>query len=85
MEMVSSEENNKTFGQAQSFVPGEASDWYLQSMEKDTNEYAATGGWGYSNFDKALKPLTDEKVMYSCFTCHQAVKARDYICRKYAP
>ena len=83
--MVPSEENNKTFGQAQSFVPGDAPDWYLQFMEKDTKKYAATGGWGYSNFGKDLKPLTDEKMMYSCYTCHQAVEARDYIFTKYAP
>ena len=83
--MVPSEENNKAFGQAQSFVPGDAPDWYLQFMEKDTKKYAATGGWGYSNFGKDLKPLTDEKIMYSCFSCHKAVEARDYICTKYAP
>ena len=83
--MVPSEENNKAFGQAQSFVPGDAPDWYLQFMEKDTKKYAATGGWGYSNFDKDLKPLTDEKIMYSCYTCHIAVEARDYIFTKYAP
>ena len=83
--MVPSEENNKTFGQAQSFVPGDAPDWYLQFMEKNTKKYAATGGWGYSNFDKDLKPLTDEKIMYSCYTCHKAVEARDYIFTKYAP
>jgi len=83
--MVSSDENNKTFGQAQSFVPGDAPDWYLQFMEKDTKKYAATGGWGYSNFDRGLKPLTDEKMMYSCFSCHKAVEARDYIFTRYAP
>ena len=83
--MVPSEENNKTFGQPQSFVPGEAPDWYLQFMEKDTKKYTATGGWGYSNFDKDLKPLTDERMMYSCFSCHKAVEARDYIFTKYAP
>ena len=82
--MVPSEENNRTFGQEQSFVPGDAPDWYLQFMEKDTRKYAATVGWGYSNFDKDLKPLTDEKTMYSCFTCHKAVEARDYIFTKYA-
>jgi Cytochrome P460 len=82
--MVPSEENNKTFGQAQSFVPGDAPDWYLQFMEKDTRKYAATGGWGYSNFGKDLKPTTDEKVMLSCFTCHKAVAARDYIFTKYS-
>jgi hypothetical protein len=83
--MVPSEENNKTFGQAQSFVPGDAPDWYLQFMVKDTEKYAATGGWGYSNFDKDLKPLTDERMMYSCFSCHKAVAARDFIFTKYAP
>ena len=69
----------------QSFVPGDAPDWYLQFMEKDTKKYVATGGWGYSNFGKDLKPLTDEKIMYSCFSCHKAVEARDYIFTKYAP
>ena len=83
--MVPSEENNKTFGKEQSFVPGEAPDWYLQFMEKDSQRYAATGGWGYSNFDKALKPLTDQKIIYSCFTCHKAVASRDYIFTKYSP
>ena len=83
--MVPSEENNKTFGQAQSFVPADAPDWYLQFMEKDSKKYAATGGWGYSNFGKDLKPTTDEKLMYSCFVCHQAVEKRDYIFTKYSP
>jgi NAD(P)-dependent dehydrogenase (short-subunit alcohol dehydrogenase family) len=83
--MVPSEENNKTFGKEQSFVPGEAPDWYLQFMEKNTNKYGATGGWGYSNFGKDLKPTTDKKTMYACFMCHQAVAARDYIFTKYSP
>jgi hypothetical protein len=83
--MVPSEENNKVFGKSQSFVPGDAPDWYLQFLEKDTKKYAATGGWGYSNFDKDLKPLTDRKQMYACFTCHQSVASRDYIFTKYSP
>jgi hypothetical protein len=83
--MVPSEENNKAFGRAQSFVPGDAPDWYLQFMEKDAKTYAATGGWGYSQFGKDLKPLTDEKMMQACFACHQAVAARDYVFTKYAP
>src|SRR5689334_21920379 len=32
---VPSEENNKAFGRAQSFVPGASPDWYLQFMVKD--------------------------------------------------
>ena len=83
--MVPSEENNKTFGREQSFVPGDAPDWYLQFMVKDTKKYASTGGWGYSNFGKDLKPTTDEKVMSTCFPCHKAVQARDYVFTKYAP
>lgn len=82
--MVPSEENNKTFGQAQSFVPGDAPDWYLQFLEKDSKKYAATGGWGYSNFGKDLQPTTDKKTMYACFVCHKAVAARDYIFTRYA-
>jgi hypothetical protein len=83
--MVPSEENNRTFGQAQSFVPGDAPDWYLQFLEKDTKKYAATGGWGYSNFGRDLKPTTDAKTMHACFVCHQAVATRDYIFTRYAP
>lgn len=83
--MVPSEENNKIFGKEQSFVPGDAPDWYLQFMEKNSKKYAATGGWGYSNFGKALTPTTDKKTMYACFTCHQAVKVRDYVFTKYSP
>ena len=49
---VSSEENNKTFGRDQSFVAGSPTDAYLQFMVKDSKKYAATGGWGYSSFDK---------------------------------
>jgi len=80
---VASEENNKTFGREQSFVAGSPTDSYLQFMVKDTKKYAATGGWGYSSFDKDGKP-TDEKVMKSCFPCHQAIKDRDFVFTKYA-
>jgi len=83
--MVSSEENNKILGKEQSFVPGEAPDWYLQFMEKNSAKYAATGGWGYSNFGKNLQPTTDKKTMYACFACHQAVASRDYVFTKYSP
>ena len=83
--MVPSEENNKVFGQAQSFVPGDAPDWYLQFMEKDTRKYAATGGWGYSNFGKDLKATTDKKTMYACFSCHEAIPDRDFIFTRYSP
>jgi hypothetical protein len=81
--MVPSDENNRILGKVQSFVPGDAPDWYLQFMEKDSKKYADTGGWGYSNFDKDLKATTDRKTMYACFECHKGVAARDYIFTKY--
>ena len=81
---VPSEENNKIFGQDQSFVAGSPTDTYLQFMVKDSKKYAATGGWGYSSFDKDLKP-TDDASMKKCFPCHQAIKDRDFIFSRYAP
>jgi len=81
---VPSEENNKTFGRAQSFVAGAPTDSYLQFMVKDSKKYAATGGWGYSSFDRDGKPSA-ESAMKTCFPCHQAIKDRDFIFTRYAP
>lgn len=81
---VSSAENNKAFGRDQSFVAGSPTEFYLQFMVKDSKKYAATGGWGYSSFDKEGKP-TDEAAMKSCFPCHQAVKDRDFVFTRYTP
>src|SRR5215217_149222 len=65
-----SEENNKVFGKAQSFVAGPPKNG-VQFMVKDSKKYASTGGWGYSQFDGG-KPLTDPAMLQSCFDCHQA-------------
>ena len=81
---VASEENNKVFGRPQSFVPGPAPDWYLQFMVKDSKKYAATGGWGFAQFNKDGKPA-DEAVLKNCFSCHAAIKARDLVFTHYAP
>jgi hypothetical protein len=81
---VPSEENNKAFGRAQSFVAGAPTEFYLQFMVKDSRKYAATGGWGYSSFDRDGKP-SPESGMKTCFPCHQAVKDRDFIFTRYTP
>jgi hypothetical protein len=80
-----SEENNKTFGQPQSFIAGTPKNG-VQYMVKDSVKYASTGGWGYSHFDDG-KPLTNTATLQSCFACHQAVKAieRDFVFTHYAP
>ena len=80
---VPSEENNKAFGQAQSFVAGAPKNG-VQFMVKDSKKYASTGGWGYSHFDDG-KPLTDRAALQSCFDCHQAFKDRDFVFTHYAP
>ena len=81
---VASEENNKVFGRAQSFVPGARPEWYLQFMVKDSKKYAATGGWGYGQFDKDGKPA-DAAMLKTCFPCHEPIQARDFVFTRYAP
>ena len=80
---LASEENNRVFGKAQSFVAGHPKNG-VQFMVKDSTKYASTGGWGYSQFDDG-KPLTDPAMLRSCFDCHQAVKGRDFVFTHYAP
>jgi hypothetical protein len=78
-----SEENNRTFGKAQSFVAGHPKNG-VQFMVKDSKNYAATGGWKYAQFDDG-KPLADAAMLQSCFDCHQAIKDRDFVFTHYAP
>jgi len=78
---VPSAENNKVFGQAQSFVPGAPTN--IQFMVKDSTKYAATGGWGFAHFADG-KP-GDPTFMKTCFPCHEPAKARDFVFTRYAP
>jgi hypothetical protein len=77
-----SEENNTVFGRPQSFVAGVPKNG-VQFMVKDTSKYAATGGWGFAQFNDG-KPV-DEAVLNTCFPCHAAIKARDLVFTRYAP
>ena len=76
-----SEENDKVFGRAQSFVAGSPTN--VQFMVKDSKKYASTGGWGFAQFEDR-KPA-DEAVHKACFSCHKAVEARDLVFTRYAP
>jgi hypothetical protein len=78
---VPSEENNKAFGRRQSFVAGPPTHG-VQFMVKDSSKYASTGGWGFAQFDDG-KPA--EVVHNTCFSCHEPVKARDFVFTSYAP
>jgi hypothetical protein len=79
---IPSEENNKIFGRPQSFVAGPPTNG-VQFMVKDSKKYAATGGWGYAQFDNG-KPAA-AAMLQSCFPCHQAVESRDFIFTRYSP
>jgi hypothetical protein len=78
---VASDENNKVFGDVQSFVPGAPTN--TQFMVKDSKKYAATGGWGFGHFQDG-KP-EDAAFMKPCFPCHQEAKASDYVFTRYTP
>jgi len=77
-----SEENDRIFGRAQSFIPGPPTN--IQVMVKDSQKYAATGGWGFGHFSTDGKPGA-EALMRTCFPCHAQEKARDLVFTQYAP
>ena len=82
---VPSEANNKVldgpFPGTQSFVVG--SPVNMQFMVKDSKKYAATGGWGFSDFTDG-KP-TAGVMQSTCFSCHEPAKDRDFVFTHYAP
>jgi hypothetical protein len=77
-----SAENDKVFGQPQSFVAGAPKEG-VQFMVKDSTKYAATGGWGFAQFNDG-KPA-DATVVKTCFPCHTPAKAHDFVFTRYAP
>jgi len=76
------EESEKAFGRLQSFVAGAPKNG-VQFMVKDSKKYPSTGGWGFAQFNDG-KPA-DEAVHKTCFPCHQAAKARDFVFNRYSP
>ena len=79
---VPSEENNKVFGRAQSFVAGPPKNG-IQFMVKDSKKYASTHGWGFAQFNDG-KPAS-EAVHNTCYSCHEPASARDFVFTRYAP
>jgi hypothetical protein len=80
---VPSEENNKIFGRAQSFIAG--SPTAVQFMVKDSKKYASTGGWGFGHFNGREDKPAEKAVLQTCYPCHQKIKARDLVFTRYAP
>jgi hypothetical protein len=65
---------------AESFVAGAPTN--VQFMVKDSKKYAATGGWGFAQFDNG-KPAS-EAVHQTCFSCHAPAKDRDFVFTRYS-
>jgi hypothetical protein len=78
---VPSQENDKVFGNPQSFVPGVPTN--TQFIVKDSKKYAATDGWGFGHFNKD-GTIGNDALMKSCFPCH-AKASRDFVFTRYAP
>jgi len=78
---VPSDDDNKVFGKVQAFVAG--SPVNMQVMVKNSQKYAATGGWGFGDF-KDGKP-SDAALHEKRFPCHAPAKANDYVFTRYAP
>jgi len=77
---VPSDENNKAFGQAQSFVAGDPTN--VQFMVKDSKAFASTGGWGFGHFNRDGTPA-NHTVLETCAPCH-AKASRDSVFTQYS-
>src|ERR1700730_6973430 len=67
--------------QTQAFVAGPPTN--VQFEVKDSNKYAATGGWGFGHFNKD-GTLGNDALMKTCFPCH-AKASSDLVFTRYAP
>jgi hypothetical protein len=77
----SSPQNNAAFGRSQSFVAGAPTN--VQLMVKDLKKFAATGGWGFAQFNDG-RPVGPADLS-SCFPCHRQLKDQDLVFSHYAP
>jgi hypothetical protein len=57
---------------------------FLTVMVKDSQKYAATGGWGVQAWPggDATKPIVNDAVK-QCFGCHVPKQANDYVFSTY--
>ena len=77
---VPSEENNKAFGQNQSFVAGDPTN--VQFMVKDSKKYVSSHGWGFGHFNQDGTP-GGSALLDTCSPCH-AKASRDSVFTHYS-
>jgi hypothetical protein len=66
----------------------DVSDVFKQAfvMEKDSKRFSKSGGWGYAlfNYDAASNKFSVDPSPSDCgYTCHTAVKPKDYVFHPY--
>ena len=71
----SSARNDRVFPAPQSFIAGSPTN--VQVSVKDRKRYAATGGWGYGQFEGGLANR-DRALVQSCFACHQKLETLEH-------
>jgi hypothetical protein len=79
---VPSPDDDRVLGDSVSHVAGAPKNG-VQFMVKDSRRYAASGGWGFAQFNDG-KPAA-ETVQATCLGCHAAAKAHDFVFSRYAP
>jgi hypothetical protein len=52
-------------------------------MEKDSQRFAATGGWGFEGFKGDTRERAVKDAKADCFGCHESEKATDFVFGKY--
>ncbi|MDP5280023.1 cytochrome P460 family protein [Sphingomonas sp. DG1-23] len=70
----SSPRNDSVFPAPQSFIAGDLIN--VQVSVKDSKRYAASGGWGYGQFENGAANQ-DPVLTQACFICHAKLKALD--------
>jgi len=79
----SSPRNDAVFPAPQSFVAGAPTN--VQISVKDSRRYAATGGWGYGQFENGKANL-DTALVRSCAACHAKLDSKaDRVFTDYSP
>ena len=79
----SSPRNDAVFPAPQSFVAGPPTN--VQVSVKDSKRYAASGGWGYGQFEGGAANK-DAALVQTCFACHSKLeKSADFVFTDYAP
>jgi hypothetical protein len=70
---------------SQSVVAGPPTN--VQLMVKDSQRYAATGGWGFAQFTDGKRDavVTSPRDSRSCIACHAPARANDFVFTHYAP